>query len=94
MFQRAPPDVNGLGVTTSTPGFSRSSQSLIPLGLPLRTARTTTEFVTKPPNRSRLQDSATSRSSTSLLTSGASDSATTSAGRPDLTARACSPDAP
>src|SRR4029453_6892660 len=30
----------GLGVITATPGFPRSSQSLIPLGLPFRTRRT------------------------------------------------------
>ena len=48
MFHLAPPEVNGLGVMTSTPGLSRSSQVLMPLGLPLRTAKTTTELVTKP----------------------------------------------
>ena len=48
VFQRAPPEVNGFGVTTWTPGLSRSSQVLMFLGLPLRTASTTTELVTKP----------------------------------------------
>ena len=48
MFQRAPPEVNGLGVTTCTPGLIRSCQVLMCLGLPLRTMNTTTEFVTKP----------------------------------------------
>ena len=42
-FQRAPPEVLGLGVTTETPGFTRSSQSLMPLGLPLRTRNTMVE---------------------------------------------------
>ena len=42
-FHFAEPELNGLGVTTSTPGLSRSSQSLMPLGLPLRTTMVTTE---------------------------------------------------
>src|SRR5436305_861852 len=48
MFQRAPPEVNGLGSSTCTPGLVRSSQVLIPFGLPLRTTNTTTELVTNP----------------------------------------------
>ncbi len=47
-FHRAPPEVNGLGSITSTPSSTRSSQVLIPFGFPLRTAKTTTEFVTIP----------------------------------------------
>ena len=94
MFQRAPPDVNGFGVTTWTPGLSRSSQVLMPLGLPLRTVNTTTELVTNPWYLSAPQLGATSSALTSLLTSGASESATTSAGWPASTARAWSPDAP
>ena len=47
-FQRAPPDVNGFGVTTSTPGFRRSVHVLIFFGLPSRRMKTTTEFVTMP----------------------------------------------
>ena len=43
MFHRAPPEVNGLGVITSTPGLVRSSQVRMFLGLPGRTAKTTTE---------------------------------------------------
>src|SRR5690242_1983611 len=39
-FQRAPPEVFGFGVTTITPGLTRSSQSLMPFGLPLRTTNT------------------------------------------------------
>ena len=34
------PDVFGFGVMISTPGLTRSGQSLIPLGLPLRTTNT------------------------------------------------------
>ena len=40
---RPPPDVFGFGVMTSTPGFTRSFQSLIPFGLPLRTRNTIVE---------------------------------------------------
>src|SRR3546814_1807779 len=39
-FQRAPPLVFGLGVMTCTPGLMRSFQSLMCLGLPLRTRNT------------------------------------------------------
>ena len=42
-FQRAPPDVFGLGVMTEMPGLIKSSQSLIPLGFPLRTRKTIVE---------------------------------------------------
>ena len=94
MFHFAPPEVNGLGVITSTPSFSRSSQVLMFLGLPLRVASTTTELVTKPSNSSLFQSAATFLASTSLSMSGASDRATTSALRPASTARAWSPDAP
>ncbi len=48
MFQRALPEVNGLGVTTPTPGLTRSFQLVMCLGLPLRTMITATELVTKP----------------------------------------------
>ncbi len=40
--------MNGLGVITWTPGLTRSAQPLMRLGLPLRTASTTTESVTMP----------------------------------------------
>ena len=48
MFHWAPPEVNGLGVMTSTSSFTRSSQVWMFLGLPLRTAKTTIELLTKP----------------------------------------------
>ena len=48
MFQRAPPEVNGLGVMTWTPGLVRSVQVLMFFGLPLRVPMTTTESVTMP----------------------------------------------
>ena len=41
MFQRAPPDVNGFGVTTWTPDSSRSLHVRMCLGFPLRTTKTT-----------------------------------------------------
>ena len=48
MFHWAPPEVNGLGVITSTPSFRRSSQVWMPSGFPSRTTKTTTESVTMP----------------------------------------------
>ena len=42
-FHLAEPELSGLGVTTSIPGCSRSSQSLMFFGLPLRTTRETTD---------------------------------------------------
>ena len=94
MFQRAPPEVNGFGVRTSTPGLTRSSQPLMFLGLPWRTTSATTEFVTIPFVGVAFQSAATSCSSTSFVTSGSSDSAATSVGRPAMTARAWSPELP
>ena len=69
-FQRAPPEVNGLGSITSTPSLTRSSQVLIPFGLPLRTAKTTTEFVTMPFHSSSAQGSASWPDSTSAIDVG------------------------
>ncbi len=48
MFQRAPPEVNGLGVITWMPGLTRSSQVVMCLGLPLRTTNTTIVLATMP----------------------------------------------
>src|SRR5215467_3745115 len=92
--QRAPPDVNGFGTSTSTPGRSRSSHVRMCLGFPLRTTSTTTEFVTNPRYRSAFQSEATNPSLTRRVMSGSSEKATTSAGRPESTARLWSPDAP
>ena len=47
-FHFAPPEVWTFGVTTSTPGLIRSAQLRMFFGLPLRTAKTTTECVTIP----------------------------------------------
>ena len=44
MFQRAPPEVNGFGVITSTSSRTRSSQSWMSFGLPGRMTNATTEF--------------------------------------------------
>ena len=46
--QRAPPELNGFGNTTSTPGFTRSSQVRMCFGFPLRSTNTTTDFETIP----------------------------------------------
>src|SRR5690242_20413481 len=94
MFQRAPPDVNGFGVTICTPGFTRSAHVLIFFGLPSRTTKTTTERVTMPLYLSLFQFGATRCFCTSEVMSGASDNATMSAGSPDATARLWSPEAP
>ena len=64
------------------------------LGLPLRTVKTTTELVTMPLYSFWFQSSSTRSASTSWSMSGSSENATTSAGRPPSTARACSPEAP
>src|SRR3954468_23801739 len=93
-FQRAPPEVNGLGVITETPGLTRSAHVLMCLGLPLRTTKTTTESVTMPRYAFLFQLGATRPALTRESTSGASERLTTSAGRPAATARACEPDAP
>src|SRR4051794_29292966 len=94
MFQRAPPEVNGFGVMTWIPDLVRSVQVLMCLGLPLRTTRTAIELVTMPRNASLFQLALTSPALTSVSTSVASDRWTTSAGRPEATARACEPEAP
>ena len=87
--------MNGFGVITSTPSLTMSSQVLMPFGLPLRTANTTTELVTNPSvGVCWAQAESTMPGSTSLSTSGASESATMSAGSPLATARDWSPDAP
>src|SRR5207253_9289968 len=68
-FQRAPPEVNGFGVTIWTPGLSRSLQVLSLFGLPSRTTKTTTERVTIPCHLFLFQLCGTSFCWTSELTS-------------------------
>ena len=94
MFQRALPDVDGLGVITSTPGLIRSSQELMCFGLPLRTTNTTTESEENPFSGLASQSEATILSLTSRVMSGVVENATTSAGWPESTARLCEPEAP
>jgi hypothetical protein len=94
MFQRAPPEVNGFGVMTSIPALTRSSQPRIFFGFPSRTTNTTTESWIMPPHRARFQLFGTFPALTRRSTSGSSESATTSAGRPAMTARVCSPELP
>src|SRR5438270_9963477 len=94
MFQRALPDVDGFGVTTSTPGLTRSSQPVMCLGLPLRTTRTTTESLTMPLYWPAFHEVGTIPALTSRVTSGVVEKATTSAGCPDATARLWAPEAP
>ena len=80
MFQRALPDVDGLGVTTSTPGLIRSSQPVMCLGLPLRTTITTTELTAIPFWDWRPNCWTTRSSLTRRVMSGVVENATTSAG--------------
>src|SRR5438105_2147315 len=94
MFQRAPPDVNGFGVITWTPGLIRSSQVRMFFGLPLRTTRTTSEFVRMPFVGPEFQLASTMSSLTSRVMSVCNEKFTTSAARPLSTARLWSPDAP
>src|SRR3954447_708647 len=93
-FQRAPPDVNGFAVTTCTPGLIRSSQVLMCFGLPLRSTKTTTDFVTKPFDAFLFQFLATRPALTRLSMSGCSEKSTTSAERPVWTALSCTSGAP
>src|SRR5690349_22156683 len=93
-FHFAAPDVNGLGVRTWMPGLSRSSQVWMFFGLPLRTMSATTDLDTSPLWAFAAQSSDTSPALTRRSMSGASEKATTSADRPDSTARLWSPEAP
>ena len=71
-----PPRATGgerVGVMTSTPSLIRSSQPAMPFGLPLRTARATTESVTMPLCSSAFQSSATSPALTNRVMSGSSE---------------------
>src|SRR3954466_15821910 len=94
MFHFAAPLVNGFGVSTLTPGLSRSSHVRMFFGLPLRTMRLTTDRETRPFVGVLAQSSATRPALTRRSMSGASENATTSAGSPDSTARLWAPEAP
>src|SRR3954454_9320060 len=94
MFHFADPEDPGLGVTIFTPGLTRSSQVLMPLGLPLRTTIATTDWVRMPLVALSFQLLSTRFSSVSLVTSGSRDRCASSALRPAMMARAWSPEAP
>src|SRR3954454_17541473 len=94
MFQRAPPDVTGFGVTTWTPGLTRSSHVRMCFGFPSRRTKTTTERVTIPFHLFALQLRGTRPFWTSVVMSGASENATTSADRPAAAARLWSVEGP
>src|SRR5580693_2190439 len=79
---------------TSTPGRSRSSQSLMFFGLPGRTTRVTTDPKGIPLVASLSQSLETLPALTSRATSGSTEKLTTSAGLPSTTPRDWSPDAP
>src|SRR5439155_24020866 len=93
-FQRAPPEVNGFGVITWTPGLRRSFHVLSFFGLPSCTTNTTTERVTMPRYGFLFQLGETRCFCTSEVMSGSSENATMSASSPAATARLCSPEAP
>src|ERR1700751_4907086 len=94
MFQRALPEVDGLGVITLTPGLIRSSQVVMCWGFPLRTTNTTTESEEKPSCGLAFQSLDTSLSLTRRVMSGVVENATTSAGWPGATAPAFEAEAP
>src|SRR3954447_7090391 len=91
--QRAPPELNGFGKTTSTPGFTRSSHVLMCFGLPLRSTNTTTDFETMPLYLFLSQLLSTSPADTRRSTSVEIEKLTTSVGRPAATALLCTSDA-
>ncbi|SKS59536.1 Uncharacterised protein [Mycobacteroides abscessus subsp. abscessus] len=90
----AEPELSGLGLMTSRPGCSRSSQSLTCFGLPLRTTRVTTDPNGIPPNASLSQSAETFLALTSRVISGSTEKFTMSAGLPPSTPRDWSPEAP
>src|SRR5436305_15006665 len=90
---RAPPELNGFGKTTSTPGFTRSSQVLMCFGFPFRRTKTTTDFETMPWYLLSAQFLSTSFDWTSLSMSVVIEKLTTSVGRPAATALLCTSDA-
>ena len=63
-------------------------------GLPLRTMKLTTDFVTSPSVGVSAQSASTMPASTRRVMSGSIEKDTTSAARPASTARLCSPEAP
>ncbi len=94
MSQRAPPDVNGFGTTTSLSPLATSSQVWMSFGLPLRVMNTTVESWMMPLYWLSVQSSGTRPASTRRATSGSIAKWTRSAGWPASTARDWSPEAP
>ncbi len=90
----AEPELNGLGVTTSTPSFRRSSQSRIPLGLPSRTTIVTTDPNGMPLCSFAFHPASTRPALTSRVMSGSTEKLTKSASAPASTLRDWSPEAP
>lgn len=81
-------------MTTFTSGRARSSQPVMPSGLPGRTTSTTTDLVTMPLWAPFFQSWETRPLSTRRVMSDDSEKCTKSAGSPLATLRLCSPDAP
>src|ERR1700724_3464020 len=94
MFHFALPELNTLGVITPTPGFTRSAQLVMCLGLPGRTTNETMESVTMPLVGPLSHELETRPAFTSLAMSGSSEKLTRSAGRPLTTEVAWVPDGP
>src|SRR6266540_1892168 len=82
MFHFAPPLWEGSGVRIWTPLLVRSLQSAMRLGFPERTSNTTGVVATIAPSGSLVQSWVISPAFCTIFTSGASESATTSAGNP------------
>src|SRR5260370_20291015 len=90
---RAPPELNGFGNTTSTPGFTRSSQVRMCFGLPFLSTKTTTDFETMPRYAFLSHVLSTRPAETRRSTSVAIEQFTTSAGQAAATAFLCTPGA-
>src|SRR5262249_33752358 len=93
MSHFAPPELNGFGKTTCTPGLIRSSQLRMCFGLPLRRTKTTTERDTMPPYLLPAHDLSTCFDTTRRVMSPSTEKLTTSAGRPAATALLCTSEA-
>src|ERR1700730_4895542 len=93
-FHLALPELNGFGVMTFTPLFTRLAQLVMCFGLPWRTTKETIELVTNPFVGVAFHLDETMPALTSFCISGASEKLTTSAGNPATTAVACEPEAP
>ncbi len=90
MFHLAEPDDAGSGVTILMPGLIRSSQPVMCLGLPGRTAITTTESEMMPLVAPEFHDEST-KFGTSFDMSDPTEKLTKSAFWPVVTAVACVP---